>query len=534
MEVNPNNARMEIGMKRITNDQNGWVRFFQAFAERAYKENDLSDVTYAVCRSDDAFMQLFLDFFFEGIVQVDNVKTFEREHCEDMGRPDFWIETKDGKVYIIEVKIGDWNQHFEQYHKLLKKQNSINSVQAWGHLGYIANYKVKTTENGKAINENCHTRTWQEFKSKIEENDCRNNQLVAAYVHYLKSICHFYEITIPDGWKIRGEDFKCFRKLVEEFDVAIKNTSGSWKDSVGGGRGKWECKVYSRSKRNFASQWCFGEFFELTNFDRKGNSVWGWLGAYYAEEGITICVEFEDRQGWGKPVCDKFRRQDIMEDGALRFWIGKNATKDIKIEDFFRKVISIVVGDPPLANEPNVDIEFAENGAKCFKKEALPMKFLPYVLETQLLSQEFRKKLKGKGYMMELSECEDQWCYCGRSFVLKPIISGKVNNRHQRRGGIDGWLGVIFKYGQGENNGWGENKNAKGNSLREFPTFVVEMDKNYLGKRIKKRSGNVIWYEDDYGYGCHDIYIEDEGMVFKDILDEARKVILGTLKTKGR
>ena len=39
-----------------------------------------------------------------------------------------------------------------------------------------------------------------------------------------------------------------------------------------------------------------------------------------------------------------------------------------------------------------------------------------------------------KGYVMELSECEDQWCHCGRSFVLKPIISRKVNNRHQRRG----------------------------------------------------------------------------------------------------
>ena len=519
-------------MKRITNDQNGLVSFFQAFAERACNENDLSDVTYALCRSDEAFMQLFLDFFFEGKIRVGDVRVFEREHSEDMGRPDFWIETKDGEVYIIEVKIGDWKQHFEQYHKLLRTlPHPLKSDLAWGHLGYIANYKVTTTENGNDINKNCHVRTWQEFKLKIEKSDCFNNQLVAAYVQYLKSICHFYEVKVPEGWMVSGEDFKCFRKLVEEFDVAIKNTSGSWKDFVGG-RGKWECKVYSRSKRNFASQWCFGEFFELTNFDRKGNSVWGWLGAYYAEEGITICVEFEDRQGWGKPVCDKYK--DKMEDGSLRFWIGKNAKEDIKIKDFFRKVVSMVVGVTPITNEPSAVIKFAEGDAKCFKKETLSMKFLPYVLETQLLSPKFRKKLEDKGYIMELSECEDQWCHCGRSFVLKPIISGKMNSRCRKRCGIDGWLGVMFKYGQGENNGWGENKNAKGDNLKEFPTFVVEMDKNHLGKRVKKRRKNVTWYEDDYGYGCHDIYIEDEGKVSKEVLDEARKVILDTLTKKRR
>lgn len=39
-------------------------------AERAYKENDLSDVTYALLEANKAFRQFFLDFFFpnEGLV----------------------------------------------------------------------------------------------------------------------------------------------------------------------------------------------------------------------------------------------------------------------------------------------------------------------------------------------------------------------------------------------------------------------------------------------------------------------------------
>ena len=70
--------------------------------------------------------------------------------------------------------------------------------------------------------------------------------------------------------------------------------------------------------------------------------------------------------------------------------------------------------------------------------------------------------------------------------------------------------------------------------MKEFPTFVVEMDKNHLGKRVKKRRKNVTWYEDDYGYGCHDIYIEDDGLEFNEVLKKARKTILGTLTNKRR
>ena len=389
---------------------------------------------------------------------------------------------------------------------------------------------MTTTENGKPINSDCSTHTWQEFKSAIEKSSCRRSRLVTAYIQYLKSICHLNEVKIPNGWKICGKDFRCFRKLVGEFDDAIKKAKGEWKDSKGGVTGEWKCRVYNSRRPSFFSQYCFGEFFELMNFDGKENSIWGWLGAYYVVDGVNICVEFENRQGWGKPVCEKFGQRK-MEDGTLRFWLGKNADDEIKIDDFFQRVIKMVVGGVSSANKTDVDIEYAENNAKCFKREALAMQFLPFALETQLLTSEFRKKLMDKGYMMELSECEDQWCHCGRSFVLKPIISGKVNSRRQQRCGIEGWLGVIFKYGKGEN-GWGENKNAKGDSLKEFPTFVVEMDKNHLGKRVNKRRKNVTWYEDDYGYGCHDIYIEDEGKVLKEVLDEAREAILGTLTKK--
>ena len=492
----------------MNDETNTLTNFFSALAERAYKENDLSDVTYAVCRSDMAFMKFFLDFFFKGKIRPEDVKIFEREHSEGKDRPDFWIETKHGDVYIIEVKIWDWNQHFEQYHNLLKK-HLTNSDLVWDHLGYIANYKVMTTEKGKSIDEHCSVHTWQDFKLAIDASGFPKSHLVLAYVQYLKALCHLKEVKIPGKWKISGRDFRCFRELVTQFYGSIGKVKN--------------CSVYSRSKRNYVSQWCFGEFFELKDFRAKGNSVWGWFGAYYVENGINICVEFEDRQGWGKPVCDKFRHDEKMEDGSLRFWFGKNASQSTNIEVFFKKVISLIRDAETLNDKLGVDIECEEDNAKSFNGEALAMKFLPYVLETQLLSSDFCAKLASKGYSIGLSEAEDQWGYCGKDFILNPINFGNQNELGVRQRGIEGWLGVVFK------NGWGENKNAKGQSLKEFPTFVVEIDANYLGEKIKQRSDGVTWYKDDYGYGCHDIYIEDEGMEFNEVLDQARTMILDVL-----
>ena len=40
------------------------TKFFTALSERARKENDLSDITYAMCEANLEFQKFFLDFFF--------------------------------------------------------------------------------------------------------------------------------------------------------------------------------------------------------------------------------------------------------------------------------------------------------------------------------------------------------------------------------------------------------------------------------------------------------------------------------------
>jgi hypothetical protein len=70
-------------------------KFFKALSERAYKENDLSDVTYSMCESNKVFRQFFLDFFFRSFNIDAHAVTITREYATEWGRPDFYIRSGD-------------------------------------------------------------------------------------------------------------------------------------------------------------------------------------------------------------------------------------------------------------------------------------------------------------------------------------------------------------------------------------------------------------------------------------------------------
>ena len=47
--------------------------FFESMAERLTNENDLSDITYALCKTDEDFRKFFLEYCFESPVDTDNL-----------------------------------------------------------------------------------------------------------------------------------------------------------------------------------------------------------------------------------------------------------------------------------------------------------------------------------------------------------------------------------------------------------------------------------------------------------------------------
>ncbi len=119
--------------------------FFENLAYRKRNENDLSDVTWALCMASHSFQTLFLNFFFSS-VEFSDITMFEREKSEGDSRPDFLIENS-GLIYLIECKINDRNHHFEQYTSTFGIPNE--------RLGYITNYKM--FKDGFIV------KTWEEF-----------------------------------------------------------------------------------------------------------------------------------------------------------------------------------------------------------------------------------------------------------------------------------------------------------------------------------------------------------------------------------
>ena len=125
-------------------------KFFRELSSRMYKENDLSDMVYALCRSNSDFMQFFLNFIFgDGKLNARDFR-IEREVSFENDRPDFVLTKKDsGERYFIEVKIGDRSQHFAQYSERLKNlnENCVSDPADFAkYLGYITNYEIQEGE----------------------------------------------------------------------------------------------------------------------------------------------------------------------------------------------------------------------------------------------------------------------------------------------------------------------------------------------------------------------------------------------------
>ena len=264
--------------------------FFENLAYRKRNENDLSDVTWALCMASHSFQTLFLNFFFSS-VEFSDITMFEREKSEGDSRPDFLIENS-GLIYLIECKINDRNHHFEQYTSTFGIPNE--------RLGYITNYKM--FKDGFIV------KTWEEFYDLIQYNlpeDEDEKGLWEGYSKYLKSVCNIIKITKKMNLKGMYSLYsfvEIIKKLVERNEDEYELNYYSNKN-IFGGVGVSGCY--------------FGIKFSNTNID----PTWAWIGVFYEREEPLICMGFEKKEDWCKPVFD------IIDKYKLTIDKGEFATK---------------------------------------------------------------------------------------------------------------------------------------------------------------------------------------------------------------
>lgn len=271
--------------------------FFEYISLRKRSENDLSDFTWAMCNTSNSFKSIFLNFFFPD-VEFNSITLFEREKSELDSRPDFLI-VNDGITYLIECKLYDCNHHFEQYTTTFKIPNT--------QLGYITNYNM--------LKEGFVVHTWEELLDVVISNLPDNEyeaQLWLGYAEYLKNVCSIVKIT-------KKMERKGMYSLYAFNKILSKLTERE--------EAKFKLSFYSNKNiHNYFG--VSGIYFKIEYLNAKINDTWAWIGVYFNREEPIICMGFESKEGWGKPVFDimknasvekQFFKRPYQEDNSIWF-----------------------------------------------------------------------------------------------------------------------------------------------------------------------------------------------------------------------
>ena len=264
-------------------EMNAILSFFANLSSRFGKENDLSDITWAMCQASPFFRAQWIKFFFPEL-DPEDIESIEREVPDENNlgsRVDFLLTQRNGdSPYLIEVKIWDQNHHFGQYEKSYAVEKN--------HLGYITNYYCKQ--------EGYEVKQWREYyvfllnQTKNLNPPVEEAELIYAYCEYLKSVCGMTMITEKiDITKMTSlYDLTVVLREVSEFSTdyfALRNYSTTHRDDL---------------------RWLFLEV------EYKQCNEWGtqypFLGILYQHTRPRICAGFDCRKGWARGIVEFMKK----------------------------------------------------------------------------------------------------------------------------------------------------------------------------------------------------------------------------------
>lgn len=243
--------------------------FFDYLGSRFRKENDLSDVTWALCKTSENFTKLFLGFFFKESIDFSRPVSIEREFASGESRPDFRVLHGDDE-FIIENKIYDRNLQFEKYQKDFSNAKEF---------GYITNYKVSPI-NGYEI------KTWEDFKDFIEfkitngyfDENLEHKNLVSGYLKFVENICSLIKIE-----KMNLENLSSLFHFNSLLKTLLREPFNGF-------------EVYEWNQTKNHESYQSGQSFRLKKENGDKSPIYGWVGVYFhsTNESVNIYVCFNE------------------------------------------------------------------------------------------------------------------------------------------------------------------------------------------------------------------------------------------------
>ena len=127
-----------------------YEKFFMNAVSRFYTESAFSDMVWIMCNTIKVFQELFIEYCFDEKIFTNEII---REYSRADSQPDFYFKDMNDQEYIIENKINDHGEHFEQYKVAFPSAKRA----------FIANYKLPNCDGWKI-------KTWRGFLKFLQKN----------------------------------------------------------------------------------------------------------------------------------------------------------------------------------------------------------------------------------------------------------------------------------------------------------------------------------------------------------------------------
>jgi hypothetical protein len=363
--------------------------FFSKLAERLSSENDLSDITWALCSSNDAFQKIFLDYCFKESIKND-IYDIEREFVKDNKRPDFVITDNEKGKYLLEVKIKDQDIH-EDYKKIFKDFTRA----------FIDNYPFPENEKNKKIYD--YYGTWHELidiiERKIKNNNGLNNTIVKGYLSYLKSVTNYFKGETMNLYSLSS--LNTFSKTIKDI---IEETVSKIQLKYAGGD-EWLGYKLQFEEEN--------KYFNI------------WFGIIFDSNESHLYMEFRDD-------CDDSVKNELMKTKNGEFFKKPEIWKDGRI------IVEIENNHLKMLCDTNISYEKQYKILKEYFKEVMKL-FLKLSDNNKNTNNNKKKK------SMDLSNLYSLNVF---SKTIKKIIetSKTISETKPKYGGGDEWAGYTLRF----------------------------------------------------------------------------------------
>ena len=405
------------------------IRFFRELASRMYKENDLSDIVYALCESNCQFKQFFLNFFFHDFQLSATEARIQREvQYDDGSRPDFVIRCPN-RTFFVESKIWDRSHHFSQYAKTLSSQEDADE----SNLAYITNYTIIPESLSKAdrvIYEKVKTRvhTWKSFRKELErigddpvERSWATGEDIQGFVEYCRRVCPSIEVETVDSFIFRSSDFRFVREFYTSLKTALEAPLSLTGQTV-------QLAKYSRGKFNNPGDW-FGVYFSVADLLNENEMIWGWMGCYLEKHAPAgLCIEFLNKNGWGAPVFRKLGLREYQIDYCYELKYSESEVIRANLKEALQ---SVVDGNPPIDRHNSLNTP----------EQLKNMRRFALFLEQNVLNGLFEEDGDIRLEVVHLSDSQDPSGWCGVYFV---VVTEDQEHDSREISRNQGWLGVYF------------------------------------------------------------------------------------------